>query len=121
MNAIDLCHFANNSKTHGKSEYRKSEIRCRMSRNTQGELYLSQKCFLTCESCFWCVSSLYCEDKDKIKMPPFLHVQIVLTIKLNCCIFYNSYSMNDVRFGLYYYLSSLTLLIRRFYSRNPIS
>jgi len=48
MNSKDLCHFANNSKTHGKSDYRKSEVRYRMSRNTQGELFLSQKSFLIC-------------------------------------------------------------------------
>jgi hypothetical protein len=72
MNAEDICQFANSVKTHGKFEYKKSEVRCSTSRNTQGELFLSQKGFLICESCFWCASSLYCEDKDKIKMSPFL-------------------------------------------------
>jgi hypothetical protein len=66
MNAEDLCQYANNAKTHENSEYGKSDVTSSTSRNSQGELFLSQKSFLVCESCFWCASSLYwIEDKDK--------------------------------------------------------
>jgi hypothetical protein len=96
MNFDDRCQYANNDKTQENSEYGKSEVRCSTSRNTQCELFMSQKGFLLCESCLWCASSLYRiedEDKDKDKISPFLQCPIVLIIKLNYCLFYNSYSM----------------------------
>ena len=65
MNFDDRCQYANNAKTQENSEYGKSEVRCSTSRNTQCELFMSQKGFLLCESCLWCASSLYrIEDED---------------------------------------------------------
>jgi hypothetical protein len=77
MNFDDRCQYANNDKTQENSEYGKSEVRCSTSRNTQCELFMSQKGFLLCESCLWCASSLYRiededKDKDKDKISPFL-------------------------------------------------
>ena len=96
MNFDDRCQYANNAKTQENSEYGKSEVRCSTSRNTQCELFMSQKGFLLCESCLWCASSLYrIEDEDemRIRYPHFYNVQIVIIKKLNCCLFYISYSM----------------------------
>jgi Zn-finger protein len=77
MNFADRCQYTNNAKTQENSEYGKSEVRCSTSRNTQCELFMSQKGFLLCESCLWCASSLYHiededGDKDKDKISSFL-------------------------------------------------
>lgn len=75
MNFDDRCQYANNAKTQENSEYGKSEVRCSTSRNTQFELFMSQKGFLLCESCLWCASSLYRiedEDEDEDKISSFL-------------------------------------------------
>jgi Zn-finger protein len=79
MNFDDRCQYANNVKTQENSEYGKSEVRSSTSRNTQCELFMSQKGFLLCESCLWCASSLYRiededgdKDKDKDKISSFL-------------------------------------------------
>ena len=77
MNFDDRCQYANNAKTQENSEYGKSEVRCSTSRNTQCELFMSQKGFLLCESCLWCASSLYRiededEDEDEDKISSFL-------------------------------------------------
>ena len=72
INFEDRCQYANNAKTQGNSEYGKSEVRCSTSRNTQCELFMSQKGFLLCKSCLWCTSLYRIEDGDEDKISPFL-------------------------------------------------